>query len=268
MEFSSHDIKAISSRQNPFVEGLRELRDDPSDDLLFLEGPKLLAEALKSRLLIEKIAFVPALLNTELIQAACAVAKEKTQITPYVLKGLSDVEAPQGVIAITRKPATDWKRLLDQFPRPIVILDGIQNTGNAAAIVRTAEAAGAAGLITTPGSARLFSPKALRGAMGSSLRLPILEHMDSAVIADHLQTAHYGILSSTSPSASSLIYTQVEWSKAWAVVLGQEGQGVSSTWADKQHVAVHIPMVSSVESLNVAAAAAILLYEARRWRQD
>jgi TrmH family RNA methyltransferase len=264
--FKLEDIKAVTSRQNSYVESLRDLRDATSGDLLFLEGPKLLEEALKSKFAIERLAFVPALINNGLIQTALGLAKERTQITPYVLEGLSDVKAPQGVLAIVRKPYTDWKRLLAGAPRPIVILDGIQNAGNAATIVRTAEAAGAAGILTTPGSARLFSPKALRGAMGSSLRMPILEHQALADILQNLTEARYGILTSASPQAESRSFMDMDWKKAWGIVLGQEGHGVSSEWTAAHATAVHIPMESSVESLNVAAAAALLLYESRRFR--
>jgi TrmH family RNA methyltransferase len=185
-------------------------------------------------------------------------------VTEYVLKGLADVESPQGVVAIVRKPATDWKRLLRHAPKPIIILDGIQNAGNAATIVRTAEAAGAAGVITTPKSAHLFTPKALRGAMGSSLRLPILEHQPIAGICEKLAAAHYEILTTASPVKDSVAYTTVDWTKAWAIVVGQEGNGLSPEWEGKTHLAVHIPMDAAVESLNVATAAALLLCEARR----
>ena len=135
-------------------------------------------------------------------------------------------------------------------------------------MVRTAEAAGAAGVITTPQSARLFSPKALRGAMGSSLRLPILEHQPISLIAEKLSAAGYRILTTVSPSPDSLSYMDVDWQKAWAIVVGQEGNGLSAEWAGKSQCAVHIPMEAAVESLNVAAAAAILLYEARRQKQS
>jgi len=209
---------------------------------------------------------VPALTDSPIVQAACAKAKEKVQITPYVLEGLTDVKTPQGVIAIVRKPKTEWRQIHARAPRPIVILDGIQNAGNAATIVRTAEAAGVAGIVTTPGTARLFSPKALRGAMGSSLRVPILEHQLPENLINALADAGYGVLAAASPQADSRSFTAVDWQKSWAIVLGQEGHGLSAVWQKAPTALVHIPMEPSVESLNVAAAAALLLYEARRAR--
>ena len=258
------DPKIITSRTNGLIEKLRELRDDPPGYLLFLEGPKLLEEALKSSLVIDQLIYVAETASRPDVQTALALAREKVQVTPYVLEGLSDVEAPQGVIAIVRKPASDWQQLLAKAPNPLMILDGIQNSGNAATIVRTAEAAGAAGVITTPGSARLFSPKALRGAMGSSLRLPVLEHQTVDVIVDKLAAAGYALLTAASPSAESIAYDAVDWTRACACVVGQEGRGLSAQWDGKKQTRIHIPMAPAVESLNVAAAAAILLYAARR----
>ena len=212
----------------------------------------------------------PRFKKRNLIKTAAALARQKTQVSPYVLEGLSDVEAPQGVITIARRPVWTWDTLLKR-QRPdsiskhiLLVLDGIQNAGNAATIVRTAEAAGAAGIITTPGSARLFSPRALRAAMGSSLRLPILEHQPIPLILEKCAAAHYGILVTAAPAKESFAYTEVDWSQAWAIVVGQEGNGLSAEWAGKTQCAVHIPMAAAVESLNVAAAAAILLYEAQR----
>src|SRR5207302_7665867 len=113
-------------------------------------------------------------------------AKRKVQVSDSVFKAISDVDNPQGILAIARCPEWSWKDLVDRAPAPLVILDGIQNPGNVATIVRTAEAAGAAGIVTTPGTAHIFSPKALRGAMGSTLRLPCLEHLTIREITKEL----------------------------------------------------------------------------------
>ena len=97
-----------------------------------------------------------------------AVSRRKFQVSETVFEAVSDVKCPQGILAVTGRPRAGWPDLLSRAPAPLVILDGIQDPGNLATIVRTAEAAGAAGVVTTPGTAHLFSPKALRGAMGSA----------------------------------------------------------------------------------------------------
>jgi TrmH family RNA methyltransferase len=178
------------------------------------------------------------------------------------------VRSPQGILAIARRPLWDWKNLFGRAPAPIVILDGIQDPGNVATIVRTAEAAGAAGIVTTPETASLFSPKALRGSAGSSLRLPILEHRDAEEIICALRVAGCGILAADAQNGpeGAVSYSHVDWTKPWAIVLGQEGSGLSAGWQAARRV--FIPMKPVVESLNVAAAAAILLFEFHRQREQ
>jgi TrmH family RNA methyltransferase len=258
----------ITSRQNPIIQDLRSRREASGSDCLFLEGPHLLEEALKSGIPIDQLVVVPALMELDIVARAAKVAKRVQQVSAYVMKTLSDVDAPQGVIAFCRKPCWDWSALAARLPAPILILDGIQDPGNLATIVRTAEAAGAAGVVTTPGTAHLFSPKALRGAMGSSLRLPILEHLPAGQIAAKVKTLGYRILGATLPqkSGGDKVYTEVDWAKPQAVVLGQEAKGISADWLSLIDQAIYLPMRPSVESLNVGAAAAVILYESVRQR--
>jgi TrmH family RNA methyltransferase len=262
-----NEPRAISSRQNPVVEELRELRDASTDsEWVFLEGFHLLEEALKSGLAIVRLAFIPDLLNNPLIQKAITVAHDTVQITPYVMKSVSDVESPQGVVAVARKPVSDWEAIFSRLPKPIVILDTLQDPGNAATIIRTAEAAGAAGIVTTPGTARLFAPKALRSAMGSSLRLPVLEHVGISDIVEESKKTSIQLVG-TKQAASITAYNEFNWKQPVAIILGQEARGISSEWPHDKLAWISIPMEPTVESLNVAAAAAVLLFMARQARE-
>jgi TrmH family RNA methyltransferase len=166
------------------------------------------------------------------------------------------------VIAIVAKPVWGWEMLLSKSPAMIVILDVLQDPGNAASILRTAEAAGAAGVVTTPGTVKLYSPKALRSSAGSTLRLPLIEHVPAEDILQKLGSAGYSFLAADGTAGT--LYTGVDWKKPWALILGQEGGGLSSAWKGAALESISIPMKSPVESLNVAAAAAVLLYEARK----
>src|SRR5258708_17122052 len=152
----------ISSRQNQLIQELRDRSDPAIAKGLFLEGLHVLEEALEAGMPIQHLIVVPALAETDLVKRAMAKATHTTQVTAYVMKALSDVETPQGVIAICPKPAWDWAALTSKSPAPIIILDVLQDPGNAASILRTAEAAGAAGVVTTPGTVKLYTPKALR----------------------------------------------------------------------------------------------------------
>jgi TrmH family RNA methyltransferase len=258
----------ISSRQNPLVKELQAIRDDRDSSLMFLEGPRLVEEVTRAHQPVEILVWTTAAEIDPVVFAVQKQAKKLCRVANSVFEAVSDVKSPQGVLAIMKRPEWAWKDLLAKSPRPILVLDGVQDPGNMATMVRTAEAAGAAGLVTTPGTARLFSPKALRGAMGSTLRLPILEHQAVDDIAKELKTAGYPLIGTASQTASTIIpYSKFDWTQPAAVILGHEGQGLSKSWGPHLTSFVHIPMQSPVESLNVAAAAAVLLYEAYRQRQ-
>jgi TrmH family RNA methyltransferase len=254
----------ITSRQNPLVKQIQAIRDDRSAPTLFLEGPRLVREALSAGGTLEMLVMSDRFSDAALEEAAQGQTRQLFRVSESVFDALSDVDQPQGVLAIARRPSSKWGDLVKKAPAPILILDGIQDTGNAASIVRTAEAAGAAGLVTTPSSARLFSPKALRAAAGSTLRIPILEHLPTEAISREIIGAGYELLTTVVEKGhAASLYSAIDWKKPHAVVLGQEGQGISKSWKGKN---IFIPMQAPVESLNVAAAAAVVLFEAARQR--
>jgi TrmH family RNA methyltransferase len=134
--------QVITSRQNPLIQDLRDRNDPAVAKGLFLEGLHLLEEALKAGMPIHHLVVVPALAEMDLVRRAMSKAKRTTQVSAYVMKALSEVESPQGVIAICARPQWDWSVLVSHPPSPLVILDGIQDPGNVAAILRTAEDSG------------------------------------------------------------------------------------------------------------------------------
>ncbi len=261
------DPTVISSRQNPLLKEIISIRDERDSPLLFLEGPKLILEALKASCKLEMLIVSEEFPQISFLEPIVAETKRVIKVSESVFKAISDVDNPQGLLAIGRQPQWDWESLLSKKPAPVVVLDELQDPGNAASIIRTAEAAGVAGIITTPKTVHLFSPKALRGAMGSSLRVPVLEHVPVEKIASALHKAGYQI--ATTPigkKKKTVRYDEVDWQKPYAVVLGQESKGVTSAWEDHADVLVSIPMNEPVQSLNVNAAAAVLLYESHRVR--
>jgi len=200
-----------------------------------------------------------------LAERARKSAESTFSISGSIFRSISDLVEPQGILAIGERPHWSWERLLAKSPAPIVILDGLQNPGNVAAVLRTAEAAGAAGVVTTPGTARLTGPKALRGASGSALRVPHLEHLSPKAIVEHLAKAGYKLYTADRQGDQAVLYTDLDWKQPIAMVLGQEGNGVSAEW---NAAVVKIPMEDPVESLNVGVAAAVLLYESYRQRKN
>ncbi|MFA5975107.1 MAG: RNA methyltransferase [Elusimicrobiota bacterium] len=262
------DSTVISSRRNPLLKELQAVRDDPDAPFLFLEGPRLVQEALAAGCPIEKLVASESFQENPLLETLRAKSKQVYHVSDSVFKVVSSVDSPQGLLVIAQKPSWQWNDVARRAPLPLVILDGLQDPGNAASIVRTAEAAGVSGLVTTPGTARLYSPKALRGAMGSSLRLPILEHRPVEEIVAQAGKLGFSFVAAmaSSKNADSVSYLQIDWTGPLAIILGQEAGGISPSWTPLIQKTIYIPMQPPVESLNVASSAAILLYESFRQR--
>lgn len=192
--------------------------------------------------------------------------KERTQevliyqLPDALFDQLSTTEASQGVIALVRPP--EWT--LEQTMPPgglTVILDGVQDPGNAGAIVRAAEAFAASGAIFLKGTASPFNPKTLRASAGSLFRLPFVHDADDSTCRMLLEQKGITLYSAMPTSSTELPSASLR--SACAILIGSEGCGVRPEWTALA-TAVHIP-TRSVESLNAATAAAVILYEA--WRQ-
>ena len=169
-------------------------------------------------------------------------------------------ESPQGVLAVAATPRWGLEDLLTAAHEPavVLVLDAVQDPGNFGTLVRSAEALGAAGVITLPGTVDPWNPKSIRAAMGSSFRLPLVP-AEWAGASDWLRAAGFRLLAGAMGGESPRGSTGRE-----ALVVGNEGAGVSRTVLDEVDQLVGIPLRGRAESLNVAAAAAILLYELTR----
>jgi TrmH family RNA methyltransferase len=188
------------------------------------------------------------------------VAEASTQ----VLEAISPVRSASPIVGLAARPVHAADALY-RNPAPLVVMIvGVQDPGNLGAIVRVAEAAGAAGVVSTDGSADPFGWKALRGSMGSALRLPVVSTADSGVAIRNARRQGSRIVA-TMPRGGRSLY-DVDLSGPLAVLIGGEGQGLSSAALTEADERVSIPMAGPVESLNAAVAAAIVLYEARRQR--
>jgi TrmH family RNA methyltransferase len=178
---------------------------------------------------------------------------------------ISGTEASQGVIALVQPPIWNLPQLF-RGRSLVVVLDGLQDPGNAGTIARAAEAFGASGIMFLKGTVSPFNPKALRAAAGSLFRVPFAYGLDSALARAALQQNKLDIYAGV-PSSSRLPSKplgEVDFSRRCAIVVGNEARGVSPQLRSTA-IDISIP-TSGVESLNAAVAAGILLYEARRQR--
>lgn len=260
----------ITSRDNSLLRHARAVRDGSVRESIFIEGLRLCDEALRSNLKIEAVIYSEHLAKKDraakLIQELENVAAKSASVSETLLESVSYTKTPQGIVVLAAHPQLSDGQFKSAQPLTplLVILHGINNPVNVGAILRTAEAAGATGVITTKGTADPFSPKSLRGAMGSAFRLPIWAEAqyENAVAwcrAQNIQTV-------SSDAGAKVGYLEFDWQKPTALIMGAESAGLTAQELAVADSSVSIPMQSATESLNVAVAAGILLYEANRQR--
>ena len=263
-------MKRISSRDNPLLRQARSVRDGKIDGLIFIEGLRLAEEALQSGLEIEAVISSAEIAEKEraarFLSAVSAVCRRIGSVSEKLLATISFTKTPQGIILLAKRPESGKAQLaLRAKAEPLlVILHGINNPVNVGAIMRSAEAAGATGVITTAITADPFSPRSLRGAMGSAFRLPIWE---MASYDDALRwCAAHKIKTVCADVKAKALYTELDWTIPRALIVGPESTGLSGDEVAAADEAVRIEMKGQVESLNVGVAAGVLLYEAARQR--
>ena len=185
-------------------------------------------------------------------------------VSDSVMDALSPVRTPSGVVAIAARPIIDRRALLAPAPAMVVAAMGVQDPGNVGALIRSADAGGATGVLLDTDSADPWSWKALRAAMGSAFRLPVLRHADARASLAEWQGEGLAIVA-TDPRNGVDLHT-LDLTLPLVFVMGAEGTGLSEDILEAADLRVRIPMRARVESLNVAVAAALLVYEAARQR--
>ena len=249
---------------------VRAVRDGKTSESIFIEGLRLCEEALRSGLPIEAVIYSEQLGKkdraSELIHELERIADKTASVSEKLLESISYTKTPQGIIALAPRPSVDAKQFAArQSSNPLlVVLHRINNPVNVGAILRTAEAAGVTGVITTAGNADPFSAKALRGAMGAAFRLPIWTGVDYLKAITWCR--QHGLRTVCADVRAATSYSEVEWTRPTAIVMGAESDGLSEEEIAVADETVKIPMKGSTESLNVAVAAGLLLFEASRYR--
>lgn len=260
----------ITSRQNSLIQHARAASRGATKDLLFVEGLRLCEEAARSNLACEEVLYTEKFAEDSRAARLLAELERRRPrfnlVSEAVFASLSDTKTPQGIVLLARRRATD-RATFEKSLHPgalLVVLHRVNNPANAGAMLRVAEAAGATGVIATAGTTDLLSPKALRGAMGSSFRLPLWTNADFAEVVS-LCGAH-GIRTVSADLAAQRVHTDLDWTGARAVLMGAEAGGLADEETRAADERIRIPMQPPVESLNVAVALAVILYEAARQR--
>lgn len=253
----------ITSPANERLKHARRVRDGREDKLIFVEGERLIEECLQSNLALS-VCFHSSELSNRAQTILNELAKRACPMLPTsdaVLATISDTVNSQGLIVLAERPTATVEKILLSSGL-IVCLDAVQDPGNFGTILRTAEAAGVDGVISMKGSVDAYSPKVLRSAMGSAFRLPIAANISFENLMASLHPAELQIVAAAADGETA--YDELNWLKPTMVVFGNEANGVSDELLEQSNKRIRIPLRAPVESLNVAAAAAVILFEAAR----
>jgi len=260
----------MSSSLQTLIRDLHRRRGRERRGLALAEGVRLVEEALAGGIAIRGAALSPALESTTRGKTLKASLAERSirieDVADQELEALADTEHPQGVVAVIepRRWRLDDIRLAPGST--VLVLDGVQDPGNVGTMLRTALGLGAVGVVALKGTADLTNPKVIRSAMGSSFRLPAVSATPEEFVAwARLQRSEIWVADTNGENPDRLVQTSPEAAPI-ALVLGNEGAGVSQTLELAATRRVAIPLSSAVESLNVAVSAGILLYELTRGR--
>lgn len=261
----------IVSSANTQLKLARRVRDSREEGLIFVEGRRLIRECLSSNLklhaafqLSEESPAQPEVL-LELKARKCPVYETSRS----AFNSIADTVSSQGIVLIASAPSWTIENVFETDSDQnllIVVMEQIQDPGNAGTIIRTAEAAGADGVIASLGTTNPFAPKALRASMGSAFRLPVVRGSQLREVIDLARAKKAKLVSADSDAG--LTYTEIDWTRPSILFVGNEGGGLTRELRGQSDARVRIPIAQSVESLNVATATAVILFEARRQRSE
>jgi TrmH family RNA methyltransferase len=269
-------MRRVSSRQNDAVRAFRALakEPDPAGERLLLDGAHLIRDARDAGVGLELAAIASSRLDVDSEEARLARALERNGIdvlvaSDQVFSVISPVRSPSGLVAIAVRRSVAVSEICDRRDGLVLTAIDVQDPGNLGSLVRGAEAGGVTGMIVCASSrshaASPFSWKALRGSMGSALRLPLAAGIDAEAALDCLRRA--GARTVAAVPAGGRDPDSIDWSGHVGLVVGGEGAGLPEAIVARCDERVSVPMTPPVESLNVAVAGAILVYAARRQRQ-
>lgn len=256
----------ITSAANAQVKNVIQLNQKAKarreQGLFAAEGRKMFFEAPKSW--IHKVYLSSAAADRDWEEALLDIPHEIVE--ERVFRQMSDTKTPQGVLTLLKIPSYSFADLVRKEHPLLVLLEDLQDPGNVGTILRTAEGAGADGVLLTRRTADLFQPKVIRSTMGSIYRMPFYQLAEDP--SEELnRLKKLGICSYAAHLRGEHTYDREDYTKGTLFLIGNEGNGLSEALTGMADCLIRIPMAGQVESLNAAMAAGILMYEAARQRR-
>ena len=233
------------------------------------EGVRLAEMALASSFSVEFAIVTTEALANERCQRLISELNAKKipccEVAASLYRRISDTASPQGVMLIVKKTDRTLAQAKPKDDCLYVVLGGLQDPGNVGTIIRTAEAAGADGIISLPGTVDIFSDKTVRSSMGAVFYLPVYEAVSEEILLHFCREIKATLYAADVDTTANSLYN-TKFAPASVIAFGNEGNGLSSGLLNDSQK-IYIPMFGKAESLNVASSAAVLLYECRRQRQ-
>jgi len=259
----------ITSASNTQVKNIIQLNQKAKarreQGLFVAEGRKMFGEA--PRDWISKVYVTESLTSdSSLMEQISMLPEGKAEIVAdHVFRQMCDTKTPQGILTVLRKPVWTIQDILRGDSPLIMILEDLQDPGNAGTIFRTGEGAGVSGVFLTKTCVDITNPKVIRSTMGSVYRMPFLYVED--VVSLKAELKQKGIRTFAAHLKGKNSYDQENYQGGTAFLIGNEGNGLTEEAAETADCLIRIPMCGKVESLNAAMAAGILMYEAARQRR-
>lgn len=262
LELREKFMQRITSKENELIKHVKKLKDKKYRDMTnqyMIEGIKLVSEAIQEKVTIKQIILcddcekneeIPKDLMYEIAKYECIYVTEK------IFKYLSEVQSPQGILAIIEKNNQDIE--IDYTQDIIVALDNVQDPGNLGTILRTVDSIGLTQILVSKGTADGYNPKVVRSTMGAIFRVKIVECEDLKQTLKEIKKHKFKVVVS-SLQTKNTIY-DINYNKK-VIIIGNEANGVEKEIQEFADEKIKIPMLGKTESLNASVAAGIILYE-------
>lgn len=279
-------MELITSSKNTFVKRIKSLKlrkNREKEGLFIVEGLRFVEEGIKAGAEFNSIILTDSFYNkiknnsgantsssllAGYLDMVMGMDKEKggaVVVADYIFQDMCETDNPQGVMGIVKAMNGEGLEDMDAITRDrsfVVVLDTLQDPGNMGTVIRTAHAAGACCIIVSEGCVDVYNPKTLRATMGSVFHVPVINGGKTAEIVRVLQKAGYKVYASHLKGDKSIY--EMEYNGKVAVIIGNEGRGISDEVAEAADCLVKIPMPGGAESLNASVAAGLLIYEVVR----
>jgi TrmH family RNA methyltransferase len=262
----------ITSTANALVKRAAALHDKRERDrtgLMLIEGVRELARAVAAGVALERCYVCPAVIahdeERSLLAALASAHARIVDVSPRVFEKIAYRGGTGGFLAVARQPAITLADLRSDSDALFLVVDAIEKPGNLGAIIRSADGAGAAGVLVCDSRTDLYNPNAIRASIGTIFTVPCAQSGTAEAVRWLEET---GTVIVAAAPGGDLPYANVDYTGRCAIVVGAEDTGLGSSWLQAADRRVTIPMKGAADSLNVSATAAILLYEALRQREN